>query len=91
MLPIPRLQLQLRHHRQTKQEPQAPNLGFRLDDGQRPAPVWPQMPKENPVQAVPILELRAFATTAEDLKLVTEGDILEGERCLRSKRLADEL
>ena len=65
--------------------------GFRLDDDQRTPPAFPDTSQENPDHAVTVLQRRALPAAAENLELVTEGDVLEDQRFAIAKRSSDQV
>ena len=53
--------------------------GFGLDDDKRTPPALPDTAQENPDYSVPVFQRRVPTSTAEDLKLMAEGDVLEDQ------------
>lgn len=65
--------------------------GFGLDDDERTPPALPDTSQENPDHAVAVLQRRALSPTAEDLKLMAEGDVLEDQRFATAKRSSNQV
>ena len=53
--------------------------GFGLDDDKRLPPALPGTAEEDPDHAVAVLQCRALPAAAENLELVTEGNVLEDQ------------
>jgi hypothetical protein len=67
------------------------NDGLGLNDGQRTTPIGPSSLQENPEQSIPVLDARALISTAENLELMTDGDVLEDQRFAGAKRPSDQV
>jgi hypothetical protein len=65
--------------------------GFGLDEDQRISPVSPETAEENPECAVTVLQVGTLVTSAKDLELVAEGDVLENERLTGAKRASEQV
>ena len=68
-----------------------PDHGFGLDDHQRTPPALPDTSQENPDHVVTVLQRRALPAAAEDLELMTKGDVLEDQRLARAERSSDQV
>ena len=65
--------------------------GFGLDDDEGTPPALPGTPQENPDHAIAVLGRRMLAATAQQLKLVTKGDVLEDQQPAAAKRSPDQM
>ena len=63
--------------------------GVRLDDDQGAAPVPPRFGQQDPKEAIPRAELRAFDGARPRAELLTERQVLEGDRSVSTADQAD--
>jgi len=58
---------------------------FGLNHDQRALPIGPEPAKENPNGSIPVPQERPLFPTAQNLKLMAEGEVLKDERTPGSK------